>query len=153
TAVGVGRFGTYDGFSGAAFMLGIALLVPADKARSPLRLLLAAALLFVAFLAKYLVAIYFPFVCAYLVLGAFILMRPRFGAALHNFAWFVVPLSAMCAVYAFVLLSPLTMLLGQSLRYGDLKSLDPLREYVWTRPELWLLVAAAMVGFRYTAWR
>jgi hypothetical protein len=153
TAVGVGRFGTYDALAGAAFMLGVTLLVPADTRRSPLRLLLAAALLFVAFLAKYVVAIYFPFICVYLVVGALIAIKPGLRAAVHNVVWFVVPLSAACAGYALVYLGPLLMLLGSSLHYGDLRSPDPLREYVWTRPELWLLLAAAAIGFRHTAWR
>ena len=152
TAIGVGRFGTYDALAGAAFMLGLTLLVPAQKPIAPLRLLLASALLFVAFLAKYLVAIYFPFICVYVVLAALVPRLPV-AVALRNFMWFVVPLSAACAVYALVFLSPLLMLLGSSLHYGDLKSPDPLREYVWTRPELWLLAAAAAVGFRYTAGR
>jgi hypothetical protein len=72
--------------------------------------------------------------------------------AVRNLAWFVVPLSAACAVYALVFLGPLLMLLGASLHYGDLKSSDPLREYVWTRPELWVLVAAAGFGWRQTGW-
>lgn len=135
-------------------MLGVTLLVPAGQARSPIRLLLAAALLFVAFLAKYLVAIYFPFICVYVVLGAWLSLKPRLRPAVHDFLWFVVPLSAACAGYAAVYLSPLLMLLSSSLHYGDLKSPDPLRDYVWTRPELWLLVAAAAVGWRgVTIWR
>ncbi|MDQ6671021.1 MAG: hypothetical protein M3069_09760 [Chloroflexota bacterium] len=201
TAIGVGRFGTYDALAGAGFMLGVMLLVPASKPRSRGRLLLAAALLFVAFLAKYLVAIYFPFICVYVVLGALLSTRsarsrpgmkgdesggggfprrlplsgvakrapgrdrhmpgvagltsgllslaPQVRSAVHTSVWFVVPLAAACAVYAWVFLGALLTLLTASLGYGDLKSPDPLREYVWTRPELWLLVGAAAVGGRF----
>lgn len=152
TAIGVGRFGTYDALAGAAFMLGVTLLISTSRPSSPFRLLFAAALLFVAFLAKYLVAIYFPFVCVSVVLAGWISGKPRLRLALHNFGWFVVPLSVACAAYALVFMSPLLTLLSSSLHYGDLRSPDPLREYVWTRPELWLLVAVAVVGWRQTAW-
>jgi hypothetical protein len=113
-----------------------------------MRLLTAAALLFVAFLAKYLVAIYFPFVCIYMVLG--VARNPRL--ALRNIVWFVLPLSLACAAYMLVYLGPLLNLLSTSMHYGDLKSPDPLREYVWERPEMWLLVAAAALGWRRAAW-
>jgi hypothetical protein len=207
TAVAVGRFGTYDALAGAAFMFGVSLVMPASRPASPVRLVAAAALLFVAFLAKYIVALYFPFVCVYLVVAPLVHSRARStrpprqkneravstaepapsrrGAAQmlrgmadggvpralgggslvawlwseervrsagRNVAWFVLPLSAACAVYALVFLGPLLMLLGASLHYGDLKSSDPLREYVWTRPELWVLVAAAALGWRQAAW-
>jgi hypothetical protein len=152
TAIAVGRFGTYDALAGAAFMLGVSLVVPVlPSARGPAhpwQLLVAAALLFVAFLSKYLVAIYFPFLCAYLVLGA--ARRPRL--AVRNLLWFVVPLATACAVYLYVFLGPLLTLLSASLRYADLKSADPVREYVWTRPELWLLAIAAGFGW-WTATR
>jgi hypothetical protein len=147
-AVGVSRFVTYDALAGAAFMLGITLLVPAGQPSRRIGLLAAAVLLFVAFLAKYLVAIYFPFVCVYVVLAA----GRRFRVAAHNIVWFVVPLTAMCAVYAFVLREPLLNLLSASLRYGDLKSADPLREYVWARPELWAIAAAAVYGWKRAPW-
>jgi hypothetical protein len=133
-------------------MLGVTLLISASRPSSPIRLLVAAALLFVAFMAKYLVAIYFPFVCVSVVLAGWMSSKPRPRLALHNFGWFVVPLSVACAAYAFIFLSPLLTLLSSSLHYGDLRSPDPLREYVWTRPELGLLVAAAVVGWRQTRW-
>jgi hypothetical protein len=65
----------------------------------------------VAFLAKYLVAIYFPFVCLYVM--------ARFGCVLRGaareVAWFVVPLSVLCAGYGLIFLAPLINLLSSSL--------------------------------------
>ncbi len=147
TAIAVGRFGTYDALAGAAFMGGVSLIVPVAR-RRPTTLLTAALLLFVAFLAKYLVAIYFPFVCAYLVLGS----RSNVRLALRNLAWFVLPLAAACAVYLVVFLGPLLTLLASSLHYGDLASPDPLNEYVWSRPELIVLAIAAALGWRRASW-
>jgi hypothetical protein len=76
----------------------------------------------------------------------------RVRLAAHNIAWFVAPLTALCAVYALVFLTPLLYLLSASLHYGDLKSPDPLREYLWTRPELWPLVLAAAYGWTRASW-
>jgi hypothetical protein len=152
TAVAVGRFGTYDALAGAGFMLGVALLLPADGEDAPIaawQLLLAAALLFVAFLSKYLVAIYFPFVCLYVVLRHGLHIRK----AIHDAVWFVIPLSGLCVAYALLFLTPLINLLTSSLHYGDLKSPDPLREYVLNRPELGLLVLAAVAGWQFASWR
>jgi hypothetical protein len=148
-AIGVSRFGSYDALAGAAFMLAVTLTVPAGKTSHPVRLLSAAALLFVAFLAKYLVAIYFPFICIYLVAAAFVYSSPdRFRRAAHHVAWFVLPLSAACALYLVVFLGPLLNLLTSSMHYSDLKSPDPWREYVWTQPAVALLIALAVVGWR-----
>ncbi|HLZ28149.1 MAG TPA: hypothetical protein VKV73_12595 [Chloroflexota bacterium] len=144
TAVGVGRFGTYDALSGAAFMLGMAVLAPIRASSSGPRLLAAAALLFVAFLAKYLVAIYFPFVCLYVLCANVRSIR----TIVHHAAWFALPLSAACAGYAVAFLDPLLSVLHSASQYGDLKSANPLHEYVWTRPELVLLLAVAVLGWR-----
>jgi hypothetical protein len=152
TAIAVGRFGTYDALAGAAFMLGVALLLPSDGEDAPIPawlLLAAATLLFVAFLSKYLVAIYFPFVCLYVMLRH----GTRIRAALHDALWFVIPLSALCIIYAVTFLAPLINLLSSSLHYGDLKSPDALREYIWNRPELWLLVLGVASGWRFASWR
>ena len=148
TAVGVARFGTYDALAGAGFMLGTSLLLPLGAAHRRRTLLAAAALLFVAFLAKYLVAIFFPFVCLALVVGT--ARQP--GVALHHILWFVLPLFAACVGYLLVFLGPLLTLLGSSLHYADLRSADPLHEYVWTRSELCLLVGAAALGWRRARW-
>lgn len=148
TAIGVGRFGTYDAFAAATFMAAVTLLLPVDARRRRTRLLAAAALLFLSFLAKYLVAIYFPFICVYVVLSAG--RRLRLGVS--NALWFAAPLAAACLIYLLVFLGPLLTLLASSLHYGDLKSPDPLREYVWTRPELWVLLVVAALGWRSATW-
>ena len=149
TAIALGRFGTYDALAGAAFMLGVMLLMP-DGERVPRgHLLVAAALLFTAFLAKYLVAIYFPFICLYVVLRH----GKHLRAALHETLWFVVPLSAACAAYALMFLGSLQALLTYSVQYGDLKSAEPLRDYILNRPEVSILVAAAAAGARHASWR
>jgi len=148
TAIGVGRFGTYDGLAGAGFMLGVAIAVPAEGRLRPLRLFLAAALLFVAFLSKYLVAVYFPLICLYLMLAPLVRSPRRPAMALTNTLYLVIPLTAACAGYLLYFLGPLVTLFMSSLHYGDLASADPLRIYLWTRPELWVLVGLAVLGWR-----
>ena len=51
-AIGVGRFGTYDALAGAAFMCGVALILPGRAGHRWFELLGGVALLFVGFLAK-----------------------------------------------------------------------------------------------------
>jgi hypothetical protein len=149
TAIGVGRFGTYDALAGATVMLGVTLILGRRESEVPRWQLLAAAmLLFGAFLSKYLVAVYFPFVCVYVVARH----GTRVRAAARDAAWFVLPLSGACAIYLVVFLTPLSALLDTSLHYGDLKSADPLREYVLNRPELVLLLLAAACGWRFASW-
>jgi len=145
TAIGVGRFASYDALAGAGFMLGLATLLYARQ-RGNWRLLPLAALgLFVAFLAKYVVAIFFPVVCLYLLLS------PRTRTALvRNLAGFVVPLTAACILYFLFFREQLTILLSFSTGYADLASATPLREYVLQRPEVWILAALAAFGWRGT---
>jgi hypothetical protein len=180
TAIAVARFGTYDALAGAGFMLGIALLLVDSGRGHALFLLSAALLLFVAFLAKYVVALYFPFICIFVVVAPALsreakptptpTISPTSPTDQHwfvgklrlpgwtrrsavNLLWFVVPLTALCVGYMLIFLAPLLALLTSSLHYADLKSPDALREYVWTRPELWLLVIAAGLGWRSASWR
>ncbi len=146
TAIAIGRFGTYDALAGAAFMSGIAVFVAARDNGRRRRWLLAAGLLFLAFLAKYLVAVYLPFICLYALLS------PRDRATLwRNLLWFVAPLSAACAAYFLAFREPLLALLRFSTGYADLVSPTPLREYVWQRPEVWGLAALAALGWRYAS--
>ncbi|HEX2915952.1 MAG TPA: hypothetical protein VH186_34640 [Chloroflexia bacterium] len=142
TAIAIGRFGTYDALAAAGFMLGIALLFPTEGRFKVPRLLLAAGLLFAGFLAKYLLAIYFPFICLYL------LIAPRsHKTRLLHMACFILPLSALCAAYFLLFQSELTTLLTFSKSYSDLKSSNPLQEYIWQRPEIWVLA-----GLAFLAW-
>ncbi len=147
TAIGVGRFASYDALAGAAFMLGIAILLIARQRGNWWLLPLAALGLFIAFLAKYVVAIFFPFVCLYLLLS------PRTRTDLmRNLAGFVLPLTAACALYFLFFREQLTILLSFSTEYVDLTSATPLHEYVSQRPEVWVLAALAAFGWRKAAW-
>ncbi len=147
TAIGVGRFASYDALAGAAFMLGIAILLIARQRGNWWLLPLAALGLFIAFLAKYVVAIFFPFVCLYLLLS------PRTRTALaRNLAGFVLPLAAACVLYFLFFREQLTILLSFSTEYVDLASATPLHEYVLQRPEVWVLAALAAFGWREAAW-
>ncbi len=113
TAIAIGRFGTYDALAGALFMLGIVTLLAAWGRRNAV-LLAAAALLFAAFLAKYVVAIFFPFVCAALLLAD----RRRCGVR-RSLGWFILPLAAACGVYFLLFRGELQTLLSFSFSYLD----------------------------------
>jgi len=146
TAIGVGRFGTYDALAGAAFTSGVALLIPGRPRGRWAELLAGAMLLFVAFLAKYIVAVFFPFICLFFLISP--LLPPRnAGALARHLVCFVIPLSAACALYFWLLREHLLTLLTFSSTYSDLTSPFPLREYVLERPELWILAALAAIGW------
>lgn len=143
TAVGIGRIATYDALAGAAMMSGIALLVPGARWSGRRALLGGAALLFTAFLAKYVVALYFPFICLYLFFG------PRnLRIAVRNVVWFMLPLAAACAAYFLLFHQNLFALLAFSVTYHDLRSANPLYEYVGQRLDLWALALVAACGWR-----
>lgn len=152
TAIGIGRFGTYDSLAGAAFMSGVAMLLPLRRpgAGQSFQLLAAAGLFFVAFLAKYIIALYFPFICLYLLLSP-LLAKPRnWRQSVVNFIGFVLPLALSCAAYFVLTRNELLKLLSFSTGYTDLKSNDPFLQYVWERPEIWLLVGLASFGWGHT---
>jgi hypothetical protein len=149
TAIGVGRFGTYDALAAAGFMLGVGLLVPAHRNARPLTIFVAATLLFIAFLSKYLVALYFPLICLYAMFAPLVASPRRPRVALANLVFFVIPLTLACAGYLLIFLGPLLALFTSSLHYGDLKSPDPLTVYFLEQPVIWLLVAAAVAGLRF----
>ncbi len=145
TGLGLGRFGTYDSLAGAACMGGIALLIPASRVSHTrnrrFELLAAALLVFVAFLSKYLDAIYFPFICLALIWAGYKGRNLR-----EQLTWFVGPLSLACLVYFLAFSRELINLLSFSTTYADLASPQPWREYVGERPEIWLLAALALIG-------
>jgi len=148
SAIAAGRFGTYDALAGAGFMLGVALLLPGTASYRRATLLAAGVCLFVAFLSKYLVAVYFPFICVYMVVAPLVQPQRHWRLAVRHLVWFVVPLTAACAAYLVMFLGPLLTLLTFSLGYNDLKSSDPLAIYVWDRLDLWLLAGVAVLGWR-----
>ena len=110
TAIGLGHYASYDSLAAAAFMWGVVLLIP-DKSgkRGRGAMLSAATLFFVAFLAKYLVAIYFPFVCLFL----FFALHSLRGA-IRSALWFSLPLAAACAAYFLIFRDSLINLLHYS---------------------------------------
>jgi hypothetical protein len=142
TALGIGSFGTYDALAGAAFMSGIAVLFPVEGTAQRTRLVSAFLLFFIAFLAKYVIAIFFPVICLYLMLSAGSIRK-----LIERISWFIGPLTAICALYFLLFRSELTALLSFSHTYTDLKSQDPFLVYVWERPEIWLLVVIASIGW------
>src|SRR5262249_57113208 len=123
-------------------MSAMAVLMPGRRATGPPALLLAAGLLFMGFLAKYVVAIYLPFICTYFLLS----WRPL-SAWVRNVACLVLPLSAACAVYFLAFRDEVLYLLLFSFSYSDLTSNNPVRAYVWDRPEPWLLGGLAALGW------
>jgi len=147
TAVGVGRFATYDPPAAAGFMLSVGLLAGVRRTGRKTWLLGAAALLFFGFLSKYVVAIYFPLICLYLMLSA---RSVRTFA--RNILCFVAPLSAACAAYFLIFHSELLALVHYSSNFTDLKSDTPMREYVTQRPELYVLAAVALFAWRKVEW-
>jgi hypothetical protein len=148
TGIGLGNFGTYDALAGAAFMSGIALVFPVEGRGRRSRLVAGSALLFSAFLSKYVIAVYFPFICLYLIFSG--------GSVKNAFSrifWFVGPLTLACAAYFAVFRADLLTLLSFSHTYNDLKTDDPFLVYVWERPEIWLLAAIASFGWAYATRR
>jgi hypothetical protein len=143
TAIALGRFGTYDALAGAGFMSAVALVVPVRRRALPPLLLLAAALLFIGFLAKYVLAIYFPIICLYLMFR-----RRSLRQFLWNTIFFVLPLAAACAAYAYLNRHQLAYLLHFSGSYSDLKSDFPVREYLLERGDLLVLGLLAVWGVR-----
>lgn len=145
TAIAVGRFATYDGLSGAAFMGGIALLIPAFKASGRrTELLAAAALVFIAFLAKYVVAIYIPFIFVYLLFSN----RTR-PTMLRVVGWFIAPVTLACIIYFLLFQKELTTLLTFSTTYTDLESNNPIQQYLIDQPEIWVLAVIAAFGWLF----
>ncbi len=147
TAIGVGRFATYDPPAAAGFMLSVGLLAGVRRTGRKTWLIAAAALIFFAFLSKYVVAIYLPPICLYLMLSA-----RSFRTFARNILCFVAPLSAACAAYFFIFHSELLALLDYSSKFTDLKSDTPMREYVTQRPELYILGAIALLAWRKVGW-
>jgi len=143
TPIGVGRFSTYDAPAAAGFMLSAGLLMGVRRTGRKTWLLGAAALIFFAFLSKYVVAIYLPPICLYLIFSA-----RRFRTLVRNMLCFIVPLSAAVAAYFLVFRNEMYALLDQSKRYTDLRSPTPMREYVTQRPELFVLAAIALLAWR-----
>ncbi|HEX2912711.1 MAG TPA: hypothetical protein VH186_18035 [Chloroflexia bacterium] len=153
TAIGIGRFGTYDAMAVALFACGYAAYVWAwresalaksagvKRTGSIVTLLgVAAIFLFLAFLTKYVVAIYLPLLCL-------VHLFNKHGRKTGLFA-FILPLSLACAAYYVAFSSDLNKLLQFSSSYTDLRSNDWFGIYIWERLDILGLLLLTYWGFR-----
>jgi hypothetical protein len=129
-AVLASRIATRDTGSIFFFALGLWLFLRAWQERESLSWLAASLSLFAAFLCKYLIAIYFPFL---VILALWKGRRTIFA--------FAVPLTLLCAVYAFVERSNLLALLQYGHAYNALKApaAEALQIYFTRRLDFWIL--------------
>ena len=150
-AIGLSRFATYDMPAAGLFVAGAAAFVwarrlsrPGSRMRTGAVIALfavAASLMFGAFLMKYIVALFFPFLCL------IILASPR---RLKGMLGYMVPLSLACGVYAYLAWDDLAALLRYGSAFGGLRSDDIAGIYVWQRPEVFALALLAYWGLRQT---
>jgi 4-amino-4-deoxy-L-arabinose transferase-like glycosyltransferase len=143
-AVLVSRVATRDIGSLFFFALGLWMFVWAwqqTKGRQWPAWFAASLLMFAAFLCKYLVAIYFPF----LVL---ILLRKGRRALLA----FLAPLAVLCAAYAICFHASLAALMHYGSAYGSLRASpsDALQIYFTHRWDFWILVVLAFITWFFT---
>jgi dolichyl-phosphate-mannose-protein mannosyltransferase len=137
-AILVSRVATRDIGSLFFFVIGLWLFVRAWQKDTWPAWLCAALSFFAAFLCKYLIAIYFPFL-------AVLIFRKSRRAILG----FILPLAALCAFYAGFYFNSLAALLRYGRSYGSLKAPAPeaLHIYFGGRLDFWILVALALVAF------
>ncbi len=140
-AILVSRIATRDSGSLFFFGVGLWLFVRAwqkEKERSWSAWFAAALFLFAAFLCKYLVAIYFPFLVILSLLKG---RRAILG--------FFLPLVALCAAYAAYYREALHALLRYGSAYGSLKApaADALEIYFTHRLDFWILAVLALAAW------
>jgi hypothetical protein len=153
TASALSRFATYDSMAVGLFVAGCAAYVWAmregkiarssgDKRTRVTASLFAGAavLLFLAFLTKYLVAIYLPFLCLIL------LATP--GMRRQALAWFIMPLSLACAAYYLLFTEQLNALLRFASQYKGLKSDNIWQIYFVERLDIIVLMLLGYWGLR-----
>jgi hypothetical protein len=149
-AILVSRIATRDIGSLFFFALGLWLFAVAwqrQKGRQWPLWLVAAFLMFAAFLCKYLVAIYFPF----LVILA--LLKHR-----RAILCYVVPLAVLCAAYGIYFRQSLVALVHYGHTYGSLKApaSEALQIYFTHRWDFWILVLLALLAWFFVkevGWR
>ncbi|HYL92791.1 MAG TPA: glycosyltransferase family 39 protein [Alphaproteobacteria bacterium] len=143
-AVMTSRIATRDSGALCFFALGLWLLACAWQDNKKRQWILAAACFLAAFLCKYLVAIYFPF------LFLLPLMRGKRPALL-----FSLPLLAGCAAYAAIYSADLIHLLRYGSAYSSLRAPagEAWKVYLRDRLDLWLLAVATLPVFAIRAWR
>jgi hypothetical protein len=137
-AVLASRIATRDTGSIFFFALGLWLFIRAWQERESPTWLAASIALFSAFLCKYLIAIYFPF------LVILVLWKGR--RAIFAFA---IPLTFLCAAYAFVERSSLLALLQYGHAYNALRApaAEVVRIYFTQRLDFWILVVMSFFAW------
>lgn len=153
TVNALSRFATYDAMAAGLFACGCAAFVWAWRENTVARqvgdkrnflivslLVASAALFFGAFLTKYVIAAYFPFLCLLLLANNRLRLKGLLG--------FVVPLSLACAGYYLLFSDQLSLLLKFAHQYEDLRSDDFLNIYVLQRFEVLALLVLGYWGFR-----
>lgn len=149
-AILVSRIATRDTGSLFFFALGLWLFVIAwhsQKGRNWPLWLVAALLMFAAFLCKYLIAIYFPF------LAVLTFWRGR-----RAILGYVLPLVVLCGAYGAYFRQPLAALWRYGRAYGSLKapSAEALQIYFTHRWDFWVLVLLALLAWfsvKEAGWR
>ena len=138
-AVFAASMGEYDAAAIAALAAGACLLARALEEDRPRQWLGGAALLFTAFLSKYVAALYFP------LLVAIAALRSR-----RSIRWLALPLAAACAAYAVTyraVLANVIRVLGADDARLHLSRADRWAIYVTDRVDLWVLVALSVLCF------
>jgi len=143
-AILVSRIATRDSGSIAFFALGLWALACGWRAGKPRHWALTAAALFAAFLCKYLVAVYFPFL---------VLLALKKGR--RPFLYFSLPLFVACAAYGALHAHDLAHLLSYGAGYNSLRAPagQALPIYLSARLDFWLLAAAAVPALILRRWR
>lgn len=138
-AVLASRIATRDVGAICFFSLGLWLLVRAWQEEEWPSWLAAAISMFAAFLCKYLIALYFPFVVIF-----FFLKSRRSVIA------FSLPLTFFCAAYAFIERSSLLFLLKYGHAYNALRApgSEAFQIYFTHRLDFWILLALSFLAWR-----
>ena len=140
----VSKIATRDSGSICFFALGLWAYAAAWQKNRKRDWMLAALCFFAAFLCKYLVAVFFPF----LVLLAL-------GKRLRPLLLFALPLFAFCAAYAALHAADLYHLLRYGSVYSSLRapSAEAWKIYLSRRWDFWILALAALPLFAFREWR
>lgn len=141
-AVLVSRIATRDSGSICFFALGLWAFAAAWQENKKRYWALAALGFFAAFLCKYLVALYFPF----LVLLA---LRKGWRPA----AFLALPLTAACAGYGMLHFADLKQLLLYGSGYSSLRAPDAWEIYAGNRADFWVVAVAALAALGRRGWR
>lgn len=146
-AILVSRIATRDIGSLFFFVIGLWLFMRAWQKQTWPAWLAASLCMFAAFLCKYLIAIYFPF-----------LVILCFSKSRRAVLGFFTPLAALCAFYAGFYYNSLIALLRYGRAYGSLKA-SPTQAwqiYFSHRLDFWILAALALLAFfslRQVGWK